>query len=177
MPLENKPRAKEKMKSAKTDGSDSNIIVQEALEKLIKLSNSPKGDMSQYGIHIQKIIDAKIVSISAETKQTRPLITEWEDKVFALIARRMINESGSLKVGDKFTLGSATRSADEEFGIGFSAASLIVDLLAKRGIISSISKAELGTSAGANDGADPSGVFKVTAIGIAYAAFFLEKRA
>lgn len=171
MPVKNKAKTQKG-----TINSNPNTTIQNSLDQLIVLSNSPEREMEGYGKLIGEIVNADIRPLTKDSKCGKPLLSEWEDKVFALIVKQIIDESGSLKTGYKFTLGSATRNSDAQYGIGFSAASLIVDLLTKRGLVASISKSEFGISTGKNDDTEPSGIFKVTEVGVAYTAFFLEKR-
>jgi len=175
MPVKNKTSAQKG-----TINSDPNTIIQNNLEQLIKLTNSSGEGMGKCGELIRKIAELDILPLDQKAKGSKAALSDWENKVYKLIVKRMIDETGSVKKGKLLSLGSATRDADNTYGIGFSAASLVVDLLEKRGLVKGMTNAQIAKNAGMdgifNYDQKPSGFLEITNLGVVYAAFFIEKR-
>ena len=171
--------------------SESNQVIQDTLGKLIKLSNSPNRDMTQYGPLLKTLIESSY-SIKPITAPSSGALSAWETKVLLVITEDLLQfgmaKEDLLKPGAIIALGIITKVADAKYGMGFSAASLCVDLLTRRGLVESLTKGRLSELARSespksateglsdSEAKEPSGFLMITKVGAKCAMLMANKK-
>ncbi|MDE1850829.1 MAG: hypothetical protein KGH54_03485 [Candidatus Micrarchaeota archaeon] len=123
------------------DAIQLNKEIQDTMDRLIALTNSPTGYMRQYALVFGKM--SKLIS------QIEPLragaecenkMSEWERRVFGVFIKKLSERGSGIVEGEVLPLGAVMKEVDYRYGIGLSAANLCMDLLARRGLVEDLSK-------------------------------------